>query len=185
MKRMTQTPEATDTSFVATRLPPLIGAAFGLLFVLINAGALPAPWSLGVRVAGVVLTAAVVARVLLGRTEPAPPPEPTAMRTYWRWVGMEALAIPAGSILLSRFGLADFGALWVILVVGVHFLPFSTAFRRREYAALGWALIAVALAGVALTLSFGAIASGLAGVVAGVLLLVFALTFGGGRRLAG
>lgn len=175
-------PAATDTSFVATRLPALIGTGFGLLFVLINAGSLPAPWPLPVRVAGVVLTAAVVARVLIRPTAPAPRPEPSAMRTYWRWVGIEGLAIFAGTFLLGRLGLGEFGVLWVIAVVGVHFLPFATAFGRRTYAVLGWVLIALALLGALLAALIGGTGTGLAGVAAGVVLLTFAATFGRTRR---
>ncbi|WP_147916184.1 hypothetical protein [Ruania zhangjianzhongii] len=179
---MTGAAPASDTSFVATRLPALIGAGFGLLFLLINAGSLPAPWPLGVRVAGVLLTAAVAARVLTGAVAPAPRPGPSAMRTYWRWVGIEGIAIVAGTFLLGRFGLGEFGVLWVIAVVGVHFLPFATAFGHRAYAALGWVLIALALVGAVLAILFGATGSGVAGVTAGVVLLVFAAAFGRARR---
>lgn len=176
-----QTATPTDTSFVATRLPALIGAGFGALFVVINAGALPVPWPLPVRLAGLLLTLAVVARVLLARPAPAPRPQPSAMRTYWRWVAIEGMAIFAGTALLSRFGLGEYGVLWVIAVVGVHFLPFATAFGRPAYAVLGRALVALALVGVLLTLWFGALAAALAGVGAGVALLAFA-TFFGRRR---
>lgn len=178
---MTDAP-ATDTSFLATRLPALIGIGFGLLFVLINAGALPAPWPLPVRVTGLVLTAAVVARVLTGAVAPAPRPEPSAMRTYWRWVGIEGLAIFAGTFLLGRLGLGQFGVLWVIAVVGVHFIPFATAFRRPAYATLGWVLITLAVLGALLAVLLGATGSALAGVSAGMVLLVFAATFGRRRR---
>ena len=174
---MTEAP-ATDTSFVATRLPALIGTGFGLLFVLINAGGLPAPWPLPVRVAGLVLTGAVLARILIGPVSPAPRPEPDAMRTYWHWVGIEGLAIFAGAFLLGRLGLGELGVLWVIAVVGVHFIPFATAFGRRAYAVLGGVLIAVAVVGVGLAVLFGTTGPALAGVGAGVVLLLFAATFG-------
>ena len=178
---MTEAP-ATDTSLVATRLPSLIGTGFGLLFVLMNAGGLPAPWPLGVRTAGVALALAVAARALVGATAPAPRPEPEAMRTYWRWVGIEGLAIVAGTFLLARLGLGQFGVLWVITVVGVHFLPFATAFRRPAYATLGWILVAVALVGVLLAVLVGGSGSALVGVGAGLVLLVFAGTFGSRRH---
>ena len=179
---MTDADTTTDTSFVATRLPALIGTAFGLLFVLINAGALPAPWPLPVRVAGVVLALAVLARVLIGPVAPAPRPAPSAMRTYWRWVGIEGLAIFAGTFLLGRIGLGEFGVLWVIAVVGVHFLPFATAFGRRAYAVLGGVLIALAVVGALLAVLFGATGAGVAGVAAGLVLLAFAATFGRAKR---
>lgn len=104
------------------------------------------------------------------------------MRTYWRWVGIEGLALFAGTFLLGRLGLGEFGVLWVIAVVGVHFLPFATAFGRRAYAVLGWVLIVLALVGALLAALIGGTGTGLAGVTAGVVLLVFAAAFGRTRR---
>lgn len=166
-----------DASFVATRLPPLIAVGFGLAFVLINAPALPGPWPMRAAVAGTALAVAVAAWILLRRPDPAPRPRRHALNVYWRWVGIEAAAIFVGARSLMWLDAKQFGVIWVIAVVGVHFLPFARAFRRPSYRGLGIVLITLALLGAWATAALGTTGAGLAGVAAGAVLLVFAAVF--------
>lgn len=165
------------------RLGSLIGAIGGVLFVLINAGVLPWPLSLVVRLVGVLIFLAVVWYAVL-RRRPAPP-EPAvparALRVYWICVAAEVIAIPLGSQLLVRvLHQPALTPVWVVFVVGVHFVPFARAFRVPLFALLAAWLIAVAVIGAAVTLGVGPAGAGWTGIVAGLLLLAFA--YAGARR---
>lgn len=171
-------PANLDGSFVATRLPALIGLGFGVLFLLINAGSLPIPWPTLVRAGGVVAAVAVGTWVIRRPVLPAPRPAGRAMRTYWTSLAVEAVAIPAGVFALERAGRPEYGVLWVIAVVGLHFLPFAGAFRRPEYAWLGLTLVTIAVAGAALARILDSAWTGASGVLAGTALIGFAAVFG-------
>src|SRR5699024_4206109 len=145
--RTARSPQAGDTSFVATRLPPLIAIAFGVAFVIINAAPLPEPWPARTRMAGVTAAALLALWTLLRRVPPAPHPHRQAMAVYWRWVGIEAAAIFVGARSLMWLDAKQFGVIWVIAVVGVHFIPFARAFGRPSYRTLGITLIVIAAAG--------------------------------------
>lgn len=174
-------PGAGDTSFVATRLPPLIAIGFGLAFVLINAPSLPHPWPAWAGVGAVAVAVVLAVWVLLRPVRPAPRPGRHAMVVYWRWVGIEAAAIFVGARSLMWLDAKEFGVIWVIAVVGVHFIPFARAFQRPSYRVLGVLLIVLAGVGAVLTARWGGTGSGLAGVTAGAVLLVFAAAFGRAR----
>jgi hypothetical protein len=157
-----------------------IGAVAGLVFVLVNAGALPAALAAAVRVAGVV--AFVVAMVLVVRgtagTGRVPHPPGRAWRVYWVAVGLEVLLLPLGSILLTRAGRPELGVTWVALVVGVHFLPFASAFEVPVFRTLGWGMVTLAVIGAVLVLTVGAAAGAfVAGVLSGAALLAFAIRY--------
>jgi len=172
---------AGDTSFVATRLPPLIAIGFGLAFVLINAPSLPHPWPSWARLGAIAVAVVLAAWVLLRPVRPAPRPGRHAMVVYWRWVAIEAAAIFVGARSLMWLDAKEFGVIWVIAVVGVHFIPFARAFHRPSYRVLGGLLIALAAVGAVLTARWGATGSALAGVLAGAVLLVVAAAFGRAR----
>lgn len=153
----------------------VIGAFFGLAFVLINASAAPTPWSWVLRVLGI---AAFVGAVLRLRRlgEITVRPRPSAIRIYWASVILEAAALVLGTRLLADGGHGAYGVAWVAFVVGVHFLPFAWAFRQPAFRPLGLALIVLAVVG-AVTGLLGAGKMGVAlvaGVGAGLALLTFA-----------
>ncbi|MGE2723306.1 GNAT family N-acetyltransferase [Mycolicibacterium pulveris] len=116
---------------------------FGVVFVLVNAGGLPSPWDVAARIAGVALAIAAVARMLLSRA-----PEENwsgSARTYWVAVAVEVAAIPVGATILTRvLDQPDLVVVWVVFVVGAHFLP-ARAFGIGRYAELGFVLMLLAL----------------------------------------
>lgn len=154
----------------------LIGATFGLVYVLVNAGVLPGPVALVLRVlAGLLYAGLVVVVVRAGR--PSRGPGGGGMRFsrgYWVVVGGEVAAFIIGNAVLSGPLERPEAVLpWVTTVVGVHFLLLAKVWRS---ASIGWQGGALTLCGmVALVLAFSsatpaAIAT-VAGVVPGFLLL--------------
>lgn len=163
------------------RLGALIGAIGGLTFVLINAGGLPTALVAPARGLGLLAFLLVLWRAVLRPTPqalPDPRPSASAWRVYWTCVLAEALAIPVGATLINR-GLErpELTVLWVVFVVGAHFLPFASVFRAPVFMALAWTLMGLALAGIALTLSGWSAAPGSVAVLAGFVLLGFSLSW--------
>ena len=167
------------------RTGSLVGAIGGVLFVLLNAGSAGGPAGVVLRVAGVAGFAFVLWFSVLrpAARRPGPAPAPRALRTYLVCVAGEVVAIPLGAQVLTR--LADRPGLvlpWVVVVVGIHFVPFAHAFGVRLFAVLGGTLVAVGVLGGALALAVDPRAAALSGVVAGFVLLAFAAA--GGTRSA-
>ncbi len=164
------------------RIGALVGALGGLLFVLINAGTLPAQFAAPVRGLGALAFAFVLWRAVLKppHTIPATPPSPGAWRVYWNCVLAGALAIPIGANLLNRV-LPQLTVLWVVFVVGAHFLPFARAFTAPVFTPLAWTLMGLAAAGAALTLTVWPAAPGSVAVLAGFVLLGFSASGTGPR----
>jgi hypothetical protein len=159
------------------RLPvgSVIGAVAGLVFVLANAGSLPA--AAVFRAAGLVAFVLVVVSVVRGPVVPGPRPSRSALRTYWLCVAGEVVAIPLGALVIrSLDGPPELVVVWVVFVVGVHFLPFARAFGLPVFDRLAWTLIALAVAGGALTLAVDAGAGPWTAVAAGFVLLAAAAT---------
>lgn len=160
------------------RTGALVGAIGGLLFVVLNAGLLPAPLPVVVRAAGVVAFVAVVAYAVVRAPrspDAATRPPRSAMRTYWICVAAEIVAIGVGSLVLARLvHRPELSPLWVVFVVGVHFLPFASAFRVPLFRVLALTLMVVAVTGGVAALGAGTVAVGWAAVAAGFVLLAFA-----------
>lgn len=159
------------------RLGSTIGATGGVTFVLVNAGSLSDIASVVLRIVGIASFGLVVwYAVIRTRNWPAGPlPSAPAMRMYWACVAAEVLAIVLGAQVLIRvLGEPDLILDWVVLVVGLHFLPFAQAFRLPIFTVLGALLIAVALVGGLVTITVSPTGSTWAGVTAGFLLLTFA-----------
>ena len=164
------------------RLPlgSVIGAVAGLVFVLANAGDLPAAtvW----RVAGGLAFVLVIVALRRGPVAEPPRPSRTALRTYGLCVLGEVLAIPVGALVIRALdGPAELVVVWVVFVVGVHFLPFARAFGLPVFDLLAGTLIVLAVVGGVLTLAVDAVAGPWTAVLAGFALLAFA---GLGPRLA-
>ncbi len=159
----------------------IIGAVAGLIFVLVNAGAVPA--SLVWRIAAAVAFAAIAWFVALRGPEiDQTPPSRAAIRTYWTSVAALVVAIPIGATVISQVLHKPNAVLvWVVFVVGMHFVPFSRAFGLAVFGWLSVSLIVVAAVGAVPTLSHNsAVAAGWTGLGAGFVLLFFA---GVGPRL--
>lgn len=144
------------------------------MFVLINSGAVPAPilW----RTLAVVAFAAVIWFVVLrGPDLEQVPPSRAALRTYGLSVVAMVVAIPVGARVLSgALDKPNAVLVWVVLVVGAHFLPFANAFHLPVFRWLSASLVVVALIGAVPTLATNsATAAGWTGVAAGFVLLFF------------
>lgn len=155
------------------RIGSTIGAVFGLVFILVNAGAaLGDTAATVVRVLGVVSFLATiwfgVVRAPGGIGEP---PAPSAMRTYNLAVLFEVIAIFGGAVVLNALDLPELVLPWVVVVVGAHFLPFANVFHAPQFLPLAWLLVAVGLVGGAATALVDDAAGPATGVVAGFVLL--------------
>jgi hypothetical protein len=161
---------------VGPRIGSLIGAVGGLVFILINAGALGQPASSAIRLSGIAIFAGVLwyAVIRTRRWPSGPRPTATSFRIYWVSVIGEVIAIPVGAQVLVRLHQSVLTPTWVVFVVGVHFLPFARAFATSLFTGLGIALITVAVIGGAAALKVGPRGAAWAGVVAGAVLLAFA-----------
>ncbi|GAA2332178.1 hypothetical protein GCM10009854_04230 [Saccharopolyspora halophila] len=152
----------------------LVGIVFGAVFVLVNAGGLPGPWDGVARIAGVCLIVTAAWRGLI-RARPLEDTWPGSARAYWIAVGVEIVAIPAGAVVLNRvLELPDLVVLWVVFVVGAHFLP-ARMFAIGRYAELGVVLMLLAVGSAAAHLAAGlSWVPSLGAVLAGMVLLAFA-----------
>jgi hypothetical protein len=160
------------------RLGALIGAIAGLVFILINAGALPGWWAWAARGVGIAAFLAVLWLSVLKRDiEQADLPSPSASswRVYWAMVAFEVVLLPVGVKVLAGLGHAELSVPWVALIVGVHFLPFARAFGAPVFRVLGLVLIALAAVGGGLAVLVGQDAGTVtAGIGSGIALLGFA-----------
>jgi hypothetical protein len=160
------------------RIGALIGAVAGLVFILVNAGPLPGSWAVVVRCAGIVAFLVVLWLSVLrrDRRHPAnPPPSAPAWRVYWAMVAFEVVLLPLGANVLTRLGRPELSVPWVVLIVGVHFLPFARAFAAPIFRVLGLVLIGLALVAGCLAILVGQDAGTLtAGLGSGIALLGFA-----------
>lgn len=169
------------------KLGSLIGAAFGLVFVLANTGSLPGPVAGVLRVLAVAAAVAVI--VLVRRPSPALQGAGGGFgRGYWLVVGAEVVALFGGLAVLNGPLQAPQAAVaWVALVVGLHFTALAVVWREPAFFVLGAAMAACGAVGLGLAaLGSGAVPIDVvAGVVPGGLLLAAALwgvTGGPARR---
>ena len=152
----------------------IIGAVAGLMFVFVNAGNLSDPWQLVLRLIGVLAALVVLGMVVRSPAESPVPPSRQAFRVYgWSVLAM-VVAIPLGSSLLNGpLDVPEFTVLWVIAVVGAHFLPFASAFDAPIFRPLALTMLALAAIGAMATFIVGADAASLTAVAVGFLLLGF------------
>ncbi|MEO7351234.1 MAG: hypothetical protein ABIR34_10620 [Marmoricola sp.] len=154
----------------------LVGAVFGLVFVLVNAGDLEGPWDLLVRGAGIACIAAVTLLLFRSDAPALPTVAPQAWKVYRIAVVAEVVALFAGAQVLNRTGHAGLSLPWVVVVVGVHFFPLAWAFQAPFFHVLAGTLVALGVLGGALGLAGAdrAVVSLVSGVGAGFALLAFA-----------
>jgi hypothetical protein len=136
----------------------------------------PAGWSVPLAVAsGLGVVVAVFGGVLAWRRRhgDSAMAEPRGRRTYYRVVGIESLAIAVGSMLLAITGHSDYIAVWILFVVGVHFVPLGRLFRIRSLVVVGVALIPVSVVAAVIGLVWTVLPSAIAGGIGGVLLVGF------------
>jgi hypothetical protein len=143
----------TRDGLSGAQLGSLIGAIAGAAFILINAGGTDA--AVLIRVVGIVLFVAAVTWGVLRAPQSEPASlSPQAGRIYWLSVLAEIVAIPVGASLINNvFDRPELTVLWVIAVVGLHFLPFSRAFATPMYVWLGVTMILLAVIGAIVTIA--------------------------------
>lgn len=180
----TRTPTSEDAAR-GREVGSLIGGSFGMAFVGINSAGLAS----GTRIPLLVIAALALALIVVlalrsyrrnGRPAGTPAPSrgsgPPFGRKYWLVVAIEAVALFAGSRLLTGLGVPELGVAWVSFVVGTHFFALGAIFRLARFHLLAALVTVCGVAGFAL---FAAGASPaiavVSGVVPGFLLLAFGL----------
>ncbi|GAB3715574.1 hypothetical protein [Mariniluteicoccus flavus] len=160
----------------------LVGASFGLVFLLVNSGGLPALWPLVVRVVAAAAAVAFVALVVRGRRRLFSRGDEDSAKPFggWFWLilAVEVVALFGGRLVLGRFvDLAVAGVAWTTLVVGAHFFPMARVTGMRMFLALAAALTPLGVIGLALAFAGSAAwpVALISGVGAGLVLLVFAI----------
>ena len=191
------------------RIGSTIAAVFGLLFVLLNTGALPAAMAWTLRALAVIAFIAVVVIIARGaracslanRASAGPaaadaasadpvsadPAADHGARTfglaYWLVVAVEVVALFGGVRLLSGpLGHPDGGVAWVSFVVGVHFFALAAVFRAPFFNWLGAAVTVCGVVG--LILVFAGAGQGWIDVIGGVIPGALLLGFGGWGALS-
>jgi hypothetical protein len=160
------------------RMRRLIGGAFGLIYVVTGAGALPSPAAPVLRILAI---AAFVALLITARRTITGPGDRVReiapfSRGYSITVAAEAAAIAAGVVMLSAVLQAPHAISGCVsLVVGVHFFGLAHVWKQlhRFYTRLGAAITACGVAGLAAAAAgaSAAVIAAIAAITPGVLLL--------------
>ncbi|MEW1914686.1 hypothetical protein AB0442_41015 [Kitasatospora sp. NPDC085895] len=153
----------------------LIGAVFGLVFVLANAGALPTAAAIPLRVLAIlVFLRLFTAMRRAGATADGTTTRLTFGRGYRLVVGAEVVVGLGGLFVLARVLHVPQAAIgWIALVVGLHFFGLAVVWRMPSVHVMAAGLTACGAAGLALARAdapHAAVAT-VAGIAPGVLLL--------------
>lgn len=168
------------TARVPTHVGHIIGASFGMVFVLVNAAGLPSAFAVPLRIAAVAVFAVVL--VAFFRTvrdvrdvQTAGQPRPVGFtRFYWAVVAIEVVALFGGLAVLRQVEPA--AALgWIALVVGVHFFPLARLWEdgRTQLTSIATAMTVLGVVGLVLafTVHDAVLVAVVSGVGSGVVLL--------------
>jgi len=109
------------------------------------------------------------------RHEEASMHDPAVRRAYWRIVGTEVATCLLGVVVLGVAGQTGFLAAWILLVVGVHFLPLGRVFRITELYAAGIVVSVIAVAAAITGAATSVAPSTVAGAGGGLVCLIAAL----------
>ena len=101
--------------------------------------------------------------------------DPAVRRAYWRIVGTEVATCLLGVVVLGVAGQTGFLAAWILLVVGVHFLPLGRVFRITELYAAGIVVSVIAVAAAITGAATSVAPSTVAGAGGGLVCLIAAL----------
>jgi hypothetical protein len=164
------------------KLGSLIGGAFGLAYVEVNAGSLPTGVAVVLRIAAGVAFLALIAILFRSRDEATPRgggPSASEFGTgYWLVVAAEVVAIFVGArVITGPLGLPSHAVVaWVSVVVGVHFVALAFVWDRPYFRVLGYAIVACGAAGIAAAAlgASAAVVATIGGVLPGALLLAAA-----------
>jgi hypothetical protein len=173
------------------KLGSMIGAVFGLVFVLFNTASLPTGVAVLLRVLGVVAFVAVLVAVRRpGRSMVARPAGGGFGKGYWLVVAAEVLAIAIGlAVLNGPLATPQAAVAWISFVVGAHFFALAVVWKQSLFHLLGAALVLCGALGLVLAAT-GSDMSAIdlvGGVLPGAILLGFGLwgsTRGAGSQSA-
>ncbi|WP_157631619.1 hypothetical protein [Catelliglobosispora koreensis] len=169
-----------------SRIGSLVGAVAGMAFIFANSTEFASSVTTIVRVAGALAFLAVLWLAVIKPPPSAPerPPSRAAIRTYGFSVTAMVLAMFAGSSVISRvLEQPNLVVLWVIFVVGAHFLPFAKAFAAPVFTWLSLTMMGLAVVGTVLALTVDPVAAKWTAVATGLTLLLF--SFLGSRMKSG
>jgi len=125
----------------------VIGAGFGLIFVLVNTGSFPAAVAVLFRVLAVLAFIAVLLAVVVAERRPSPASADRPMGGgftlgYWLVVVAEVGAIAAGlAVLNGPLHAPQAAVAWIALVVGIHFIALAAVWKLLFFHGLGVALM--------------------------------------------
>lgn len=166
----------------SARSGSVIGAGFGLIFILVNTGSLPVAVAVLFRVVAVVAFVAVLIAVVVARRRPPTGVDRSAVGGftvgYWLVVVAEVGAIAAGLVVLNGPLHAPRAAVaWIALVVGIHFIALAVVWKLLFFHGLGAALMLCGVAGLVLAATGSAVSAIdlVGGVLPGAILLGFGL----------
>ncbi len=133
-------------------LGALIGAAFGTVFVLVNAGApLPAAAGWVLRTLAVLALAAVVVLGVRAGGRPTLEGRPMFGPAYRVIVIGEVVLLVAGFFVLDLLEApVQANVAWIATVVGLHFAALASAWKARSILVVGVVLTALGVVGLAL-----------------------------------
>lgn len=157
------------------RIGSVIAAVFGLIYVLVNAGRLPAAWALTLRVLAAAAFIVVVVAVFRS-PEPGRRDGTAFGRTYWLVVAAEFIALFVGVRLISGpLNTPDADVPWVSLMVGLHFFALAVVFGERFFHWLGGVITTCGVVGIVLAATHAAVPAIalVSGVLPGAILLAF------------
>ena len=167
----------------SAKLGSVIGASFGLIFVLVNTGSLPAAVAVLFRILAVLAFIAVLIAVVVAGRRPTPAGvDRTAAGGftlgYWLVVAAEVGAIAAGlAVLNGPLHAPQAAVAWIALVVGIHFIALAVVWKLLFFHGLGAALMLCGVAGLVLAAAGSAVSPVdlVGGVVPGAILLGFGM----------
>ncbi|UVI36118.1 hypothetical protein [Brevibacterium spongiae] len=170
------------TTAAGAEIGALIGAGFGLLFLIINSSQFSTVGRTLVIALGALAFAGIAVFAVRGlmRSRAAASARdrrgPPFGRAYWIIVLIEAVLLFAGARLLSGLGHPELGVAWVAVVVGTHFYALGWVFGLDRFHVLA---TIVTLCGIGGFIAFFAAAPAfipvISGVISGFALLGFAM----------
>lgn len=127
--------------------PALVGTAFGGLWSVLGAMALPRSWTVAAVVAGVLVTALLLVQRRRGTATGS---SLFRRRAYIVAVVLEVAGLYVAMQLLAMYGLERYFVQALGLVVGLHFIGLWVASGLRRYLWLCLAMCVVSLIGIVL-----------------------------------
>lgn len=185
-------PRGKTAATAATNAPAATGSASDLAVTALILGvagfawfgwgraAPPAGWSIPLAIGSAVGAVLAVAGGVLAwrlRSGASAMHDPQVHRAYSRVVGLEVALIVLGALVLGVTGQSAYLPAWILLVVGVHFIPLARLFRTPGLAAAGLVLIAVAAAAAALGAAGDVLPSAVAGAGGGLVCVTCAVSY--------